>query len=110
MYKNYHMQDCNDTAASKEISATTLSTQVSRSLTPSDMLCTNSLCICSLCDSQIDMLPQPHTRPASHEFAFPNDTHFMASLNVGWLKLRRYYSITDLNQAYIMAVFLHPHH
>jgi len=40
----------------------------------------------------------------------PGTKHFMASLNVGWLKLRKYYRITDLNPAYIIAVFLNPHH
>jgi hypothetical protein len=34
----------------------------------------------------------------------------MASLNLGWLKLRKYYQITDLNPAYIMAVFLNPYY
>lgn len=40
----------------------------------------------------------------------PGSKHFMASLNGGWLKLRKYYQITDLNPAYIMAVFLNPHY
>lgn len=40
----------------------------------------------------------------------PGSKHFMASLNVGWLKLRKYYQITDLNPSYIMAVFLNPHY
>jgi hypothetical protein len=40
----------------------------------------------------------------------PRSIHFMASLNLGWLKLRKYYQITDLNPAYIMAVFLNPHY
>jgi hypothetical protein len=40
----------------------------------------------------------------------PGSIHFMASLNLGWLKLRKYYQITDLNPAYIMAVFLNPHY
>jgi hypothetical protein len=39
----------------------------------------------------------------------PGSKHFIASLNVGWLKLRKYYQITDLNPSYIMAVFLNPH-
>jgi hypothetical protein len=33
----------------------------------------------------------------------------MASLNVGWKKLQKYYKITDLNSSYIMPVFLNPH-
>lgn len=40
----------------------------------------------------------------------PGTKHFIASLNVSWLKLRKYYRITDLNPAYIMAVFLNPHY
>jgi hypothetical protein len=40
----------------------------------------------------------------------PGSKYFMVSLNVGWLKLRKYYQITDLNPSYIMAVFLNPHH
>jgi hypothetical protein len=34
----------------------------------------------------------------------------MACLNVGWKKLRKYYQKTDLNPAYIIAVFLNPHY
>jgi hypothetical protein len=34
----------------------------------------------------------------------------MAYLNVGWLKLRKYYQKTDLTPLYIMAVFLNPHY
>ena len=37
-------------------------------------------------------------------------THFDAAINVGWLKLRKYYQITDLVPSYIMAVFLNPHY
>ena len=40
----------------------------------------------------------------------PGSLFFMACLNVGWLKLKKYYEITDLNPAYIMAVFLNPHY
>ena len=40
----------------------------------------------------------------------PSTKHFIVSLNVSWLKLRKYYRITDLNPAYIMAVFLNPHY
>jgi hypothetical protein len=40
----------------------------------------------------------------------PGSTYFMTCLNVGWLKLKKYYEITDLNPAYIMAVFLNPHY
>ena len=37
-------------------------------------------------------------------------THFDAAINVGWLKLRKYYQITDLVLSYIIAVFLNPHY
>jgi hypothetical protein len=40
----------------------------------------------------------------------PSTRHFMASLNVGWMKLRKYYCKTDLTLAYIMAVFLNLHY
>ncbi|KAI6788857.1 hypothetical protein KC343_g6741 [Hortaea werneckii] len=40
----------------------------------------------------------------------PGSSHFMACLNKGWKKLRKYYEITDLNPSYIMAVFLNPHY
>ena len=40
----------------------------------------------------------------------PGTPFFMVSLNVGWLKLKKYYAITDLNPAYIIAVFLNPHY
>ena len=40
----------------------------------------------------------------------PGSPFFMACLNVGWLKLKKYYGITDLNPAYIIAVFLNPHY
>jgi hypothetical protein len=39
----------------------------------------------------------------------PGTKHFIASLNVSWLKLKKYYEKTDLNPAYVMAVFLNPH-
>jgi hypothetical protein len=40
----------------------------------------------------------------------PGTRHFIASLNVRWMKLRKYYQKTDLTPAYIMAVFLNPHY
>jgi hypothetical protein len=40
----------------------------------------------------------------------PGTSYFMACLNVGWMKLRKYYQKTDLTPAYIMAVFLNPHY
>jgi hypothetical protein len=40
----------------------------------------------------------------------PSSKHFIALLNLRWLKLRKYYQITDLNPLYIMAVFLNPHY
>ncbi|KAM0707268.1 hypothetical protein Q7P35_006600 [Cladosporium inversicolor] len=40
----------------------------------------------------------------------PGSRHFMACLNIGWKKLKKYYAKTDLNPSYIMAVFLNPHY
>jgi len=40
----------------------------------------------------------------------PSTPHFMASLNTGWKKLKKYYELSDDNPAYIMAVFLNPHY
>jgi hypothetical protein len=37
-------------------------------------------------------------------------TYYKACVNLGWSKLDEYYCRTDLNPAYIMAVFLHPHY
>ena len=40
----------------------------------------------------------------------PGSRHFIACLNIGWKKLKKYYAKTDLNPLYIMAVFLNPHY
>jgi hypothetical protein len=40
----------------------------------------------------------------------PRSTHFITCLNIGWKKLIKYYCKTDLNPAYIMAVFLNPYY
>jgi hypothetical protein len=40
----------------------------------------------------------------------PSTPFSMACLNVGWMKLKKYYALTDLNLAHIMAVFLSPHY
>jgi hypothetical protein len=40
----------------------------------------------------------------------PEATYYKACVNLGWSKLDQYYSRTDLNPAYIMSVFLHPHY
>jgi hypothetical protein len=40
----------------------------------------------------------------------PGSAHFMASLNTGWKKLKKYYELSDHNPAYLMAVFLNPHY
>lgn len=42
--------------------------------------------------------------------AHSSTTHYNACINVSWLKLRKYYQITNLNLAYIIAVFLNPHY
>jgi hypothetical protein len=40
----------------------------------------------------------------------PGSAHFIASLNTGWKKLKKYYELSDVNPAYILAVFLNPHY
>jgi hypothetical protein len=40
----------------------------------------------------------------------PGSIHFMACLDKGWKKMKKYYEITDLDPSYIMAVFLNPHY
>jgi hypothetical protein len=40
----------------------------------------------------------------------PGSLFFMACLNISWLKLKKYYAVTDLNPAYILAVFLNPYY
>lgn len=36
------------------------------------------------------------------------DTHFKASINLGWKKLNKYYSLSDSTPAYRAAIALHP--
>jgi hypothetical protein len=40
----------------------------------------------------------------------PGTSHFMACLNLGWKMLIKFYRKTDLDPAYMMAVFLNPHY
>lgn len=47
---------------------------------------------------------------AKNTTTYTDTVHFRTSVNLGWQKLDRYYAKTDLNPAYIMAVFLHPHY
>jgi hypothetical protein len=35
--------------------------------------------------------------------------YYKVSVNLSWSKLNQYYHKTDLNPAYIMAIFLYPH-
>lgn len=51
-----------------------------------------------------------HLEAAKTSETYTNAVHFKTSVNLGWIKLDRYYLKTDLNPAYIMAVFLHPHY
>ena len=37
-------------------------------------------------------------------------SYYKACVNLSWSKLDQYYAKTDLNLAYIMSVFLHPHY
>jgi hypothetical protein len=40
----------------------------------------------------------------------PGTSYFIACLNIGWMKLCKYYQKTDFTLAYIMAMFLNPHY
>lgn len=37
------------------------------------------------------------------------DSHFKASINLGWKKLNKYYTLSDDTAAYRAAILLHPH-
>jgi hypothetical protein len=41
---------------------------------------------------------------------YTDTVHYKTAVNLGWIKLNQYYTKTDLNPAYILAVFLHPHY
>jgi hypothetical protein len=47
---------------------------------------------------------------AKNTTTYTDAVHFRTSVNLGRQKLDRYYAKTDLNPAYIMAVFLYPHY
>jgi hypothetical protein len=47
---------------------------------------------------------------AKGKYTHINASYFKAYVNLGWWKLDQYYNKTDLNPAYIMAVFLHPYY
>jgi hypothetical protein len=49
-----------------------------------------------------------HLENAKKKPSQNNAPYFTACVNLGWWKLDQYYLKTDLNPAYIMAVFLHP--
>ena len=44
------------------------------------------------------------------ETFYQDDSHFKASVNLGWKKLEYYYALTDCVPAYRLSVFLHPHY
>jgi hypothetical protein len=49
-----------------------------------------------------------HLENAKKKPSHNNAPYLTACVNLGWRKLDQYYLKTDLNPAYIMAVFLHP--
>jgi hypothetical protein len=49
-----------------------------------------------------------HLETAKQKITTTDGSYFKACVNLGWQKLDQYYLKTDLNPAYIMAVFLHP--
>lgn len=51
-----------------------------------------------------------HLESAKLKPTYTAAPYFKACVNLGWWKLDQYYTKTDLNPAYIMAVFLHPHY
>jgi hypothetical protein len=51
-----------------------------------------------------------HLEAAKQKVTYTEASYFKACVNLGWWKLDQYYLKTDLNPAYIMAVFLHPHY
>lgn len=49
-----------------------------------------------------------HLETAKNKLTNTDPVTWRTSVNLGWQKLDQYYTITDRNPAYIMAVFLHP--
>jgi hypothetical protein len=49
-----------------------------------------------------------HLEAAKQKVTSTDAAYFKACVNLGWMKLDQYYLKTDLNPAYILAVFLHP--
>lgn len=51
-----------------------------------------------------------HLERAKDSETYTRAIHYKTAVNLGWMKLDQYYSKTDANPAYILAVFLHPHY
>jgi hypothetical protein len=51
-----------------------------------------------------------HLERAKDSPTYTDAVHYKTAVNLGWMKLNQYYTKTDLNPAYILAVFLHPHY
>lgn len=51
-----------------------------------------------------------HLETAKEQATEVEASYYKACVNLGWSKLDQYYARTDLNPAYIMSVFLHPHY
>jgi hypothetical protein len=49
-----------------------------------------------------------HLEAAKQKITTTDGSYFKACVNLSWQKLDQYYLKTDLNPAYIIAVFLHP--
>jgi hypothetical protein len=49
-----------------------------------------------------------HLEAAKQKVTSIDTAYFKACVNLSWMKLNQYYLKTDLNPAYILAVFLHP--
>src|SRR3954462_14461473 len=43
------------------------------------------------------------------QYAHHEEVHFRNNLNQAWLKLEKYYRLTDESPAYLAAIVLHPH-
>jgi hypothetical protein len=51
-----------------------------------------------------------HLERAKDSPTYTDAVHYKTVVNLGWIKLNQYYTKTDLNPAYILAVFLYPHY
>jgi hypothetical protein len=51
-----------------------------------------------------------HLKRAKDSSTYTDTVHYKTTVNLGWMNLNQYYTKTDLNSPYILAVFLHPHY